>query len=32
MTVTKENDSTASWTAVVTTTPGADPVTGIDPA
>ncbi len=32
MTVNKEDDTTASWTAVVTTTPGADPVTTIDPA
>jgi len=32
MTVTKEDDSTSSWTAAVTTTAGADPVTAIDPA
>ncbi len=32
MTVCKEDDSTSSWTAAVTTTPGADPVTAIDPA
>jgi hypothetical protein len=32
MTVAKEDDSTTSWTAAVTTTVGADPVTGIDPA
>ena len=32
MTVTKEDDTASSWTAVVTSTPGADPVTGIDPA
>jgi len=31
MTVTTENDATASWTAAVTTTSG-DPVTAIDPA
>lgn len=32
LTVTKENDTTAAWTAAVSTTPGADPVTGNDPA
>jgi hypothetical protein len=32
LTVTKEDDSTASWTSTVATTPGADPVTGNDPA
>lgn len=32
LTVTKEDDTTASWTSVVATTPGADPVTGSDPA
>lgn len=32
MTVTKEDDTAASWTAAVTSTPGADPVTAIDPA
>jgi hypothetical protein len=32
MTVAKEDDSTASWTATVSTTPGANPVTTIDPA
>lgn len=31
LTVTKENDSTASWTAAVTTTAG-DPVSTVDPA
>lgn len=31
MTVTKEDDSTSSWTAAVTTTAG-DPITSIDPA
>lgn len=32
LTVTKENDSTSAWTSEVATTPGADPVTGNDPA
>jgi len=32
LTVNKEDDTTASWTAAVTTTPGADPITGNDPA
>ena len=32
LTVTKENDSTASWTAAVTGTSGADPITASDPA
>jgi len=32
LTVTKEDDTTASWTASVTGTAGADPVTGVDPA
>jgi hypothetical protein len=32
MTVAKEDDSTASWTATVSTTPGANPITTIDPA
>lgn len=32
LTVTKEDDTTSSWTAAVTATPGADPVTTIDPA
>jgi DHA2 family multidrug resistance protein-like MFS transporter len=31
LTVTKEDDSTAAWTATVSTTAGADPVTGNDP-
>lgn len=31
LTVTKENDSTTAWTASVSTTAGADPVTGNDP-
>jgi hypothetical protein len=31
MTVFKENDSTSSWTAAVTGTAGADPITLIDP-
>lgn len=32
LTVTKEDDSTSSWTAAVTTNPAAEPVTAIDPA
>lgn len=32
LSVTKENDADTAWTAVVSTTPGADPVTGNDPA
>lgn len=32
LTVTKEDDSTASWTSTVTATAGADPITGNDPA
>lgn len=32
LTVTKEDDTTASWTSTVTGTPGADPITGNDPA
>ena len=32
LTVTKEDDSTASWTATVTTDAGADPITANDPA
>lgn len=32
LTVTKENDSTTSWTSALTGTPGADPVTESDPA
>jgi hypothetical protein len=32
LTVTKEDDTTEAWTATVTATPGADPVTGSDPA
>jgi hypothetical protein len=32
LTVTKEDDSTASWTAAVETTGGAAPVTSMDPA
>ncbi len=32
LTVNKEDDSTASWTATVTTDAAADPVTGSDPA
>jgi hypothetical protein len=32
LTVTKENDSTAAWTATVTAAPGAEPISGSDPA
>ena len=32
LTVYKEDDSTSSWTAAVTTTAGTDPVTAVDPA
>lgn len=32
LTVTKEDDATASWTSTVSTSAGADPVTGNDPA
>jgi hypothetical protein len=32
LTVTKEDDTTASWTAAVTTDAAADPITAIDPA
>jgi hypothetical protein len=32
LTVTKEDDSTASWTSTVTATAGADPITANDPA
>lgn len=32
LTVTKEDDSTTAWTATVTATPGADPITGNDPS
>lgn len=32
LTVTKEDDSTSAWTAQVSTSSGADPVTGTDPA
>lgn len=32
LTVMKEDDATASWTSTVTATPGADPITGNDPA
>jgi len=31
MTVTKEDDSTSAWTAVVTTDASADPITAVDP-
>lgn len=32
LTVTKEDDATSAWTSTITATPGADPVTGNDPA
>ena len=32
LTVTKEDDATSAWTAVVTTNASADPITAIDPA
>ena len=32
LSVKKEDDLTESWAGVVTTTPGADPITGSDPA
>ena len=32
LTVTKENDTTTAWTGTVSTSPGADPVVGNDPA
>jgi hypothetical protein len=32
LTVTKEDDSTQAWTATVTASAGADPITGSDPA
>lgn len=32
LTVTKEDDSTSAWSATVTATAGADPITGSDPA
>jgi hypothetical protein len=31
LTVTKEDDATPAWTANISTTSGADPVTGVDP-
>lgn len=31
LTVTKEDDVTAAWTAAVVTTPGAEPITSVDP-
>lgn len=31
LTVTKEDDTTTAWTGALTTTPAADPVTGVDP-
>lgn len=32
LTVTKEDDSTTAWTTTLTATPGANPITGSDPA
>jgi hypothetical protein len=32
LTVTKEDDTAAAWTATVTAAPGADPISGSDPA
>lgn len=32
LTVTKEDDTTSAWTAAVTTSAGAEPITGSDPA
>ena len=32
LTVTKENDTTSAWTGTVTAAPGADPISGNDPA
>lgn len=32
LTVTKENDTTAAWTAALTSDPSADPITATDPA
>jgi hypothetical protein len=32
MTISTEDDTTASWTAALTTSPGVDPVTTLDPA
>lgn len=32
LTVTKEDDTTSAWTATVTAAPGADPISGSDPA
>ena len=32
LTVKKEDDSTTAWTSVVTAAPGADPISGSDPA
>jgi hypothetical protein len=32
LTVTKEDDTAAAWTAAVTAAPGADPISGSDPA
>lgn len=32
LTVTKEDDSTSAWTSTLTAAPGADPVSGSDPA
>jgi hypothetical protein len=32
LTVTKEDDTTTAWTSALSTSPGADPITGSDPA
>lgn len=32
LTVKKEDDSTTAWTATLTAAPGADPISGSDPA
>jgi len=32
LTVTKEDDATAAWTAALTTDAGAEPITGVDPS
>jgi hypothetical protein len=32
LTVTEENDATVAWQADLSTTPGAEPVTGVDPS
>lgn len=32
LTVTKEDDSTSAWSATITASPGADPISAVDPA